>query len=31
MANISLTFPDGNSRDFDTGITPGARAKKEQS
>ncbi len=23
MANISLTFPDGNSRDFAAGITPG--------
>jgi threonyl-tRNA synthetase len=22
MASISLTFPDGNSRDFDAGITP---------
>ena len=23
MAKISLTFPDGNSREFDAGITPG--------
>ncbi len=23
MAQITLTFPDGNSRDFDAGITPG--------
>ncbi|MGV6838693.1 MAG: threonine--tRNA ligase [Planktomarina sp.] len=23
MAQISLTFPDGNARDFDAGITPG--------
>ena len=23
MAKISLTFPDGNSRDFDAGISPG--------
>ena len=23
MAQISLTFPDGNSRDFDAGVTPG--------
>ena len=23
MAQINLTFPDGNSRDFDAGITPG--------
>ncbi len=23
MANISLTFPDGNSREFEAGITPG--------
>ncbi len=22
MAQISLTFPDGNSRDYDAGITP---------
>ena len=22
MAQISLTFPDGNSRDFDAGVTP---------
>ena len=22
MASISLTFPDGNSRDFDSGVTP---------
>ena len=22
MAQISLTFPDGNSRDFEAGITP---------
>lgn len=26
MAQISLTFPDGNSRDFDAGITPAAVA-----
>ncbi|WP_377512562.1 threonine--tRNA ligase [Octadecabacter sp. R77987] len=23
MSQISLTFPDGNSRDFDAGVTPG--------
>ncbi|MEJ6477926.1 MAG: TGS domain-containing protein, partial [Octadecabacter sp.] len=23
MAQISLTFPDGNSREFDAGVTPG--------
>ncbi|MEO0865337.1 MAG: TGS domain-containing protein, partial [Pseudomonadota bacterium] len=22
MAQISLTFPDGNARDFDAGVTP---------
>ena len=22
MAPISLTFPDGNSREFDAGVTP---------
>ena len=27
MAQISLTFPDGNSRDYDAGITPAAVAE----
>ncbi|WP_425052595.1 threonine--tRNA ligase [Psychromarinibacter sp. S121] len=27
MAQISLTFPDGNSRDFDAGVTPAAVAE----
>ena len=27
MSQISLTFPDGNSRDFDAGVTPAAVAE----
>ncbi len=27
MTQISLTFPDGNKRDFDAGVTPGAVAE----
>ncbi|MEL7099615.1 MAG: threonine--tRNA ligase [Pseudomonadota bacterium] len=27
MASISLTFPDGNARDFDAGVTPAAVAE----
>ena len=26
MAQITLTFPDGNTRDYPAGITPGAVA-----